>query len=302
MDPLRVDRVSALLSATPRFPGKGRLADALGRIRCKIGYGSGRCLSGGTVLRVDLRDRIQRAMWGGCYEPHVRRCLAALIRPGDSILEVGAHIGYLTTFEASCVGPQGRVFAFEVDPDNYSRLSSHVGGVPWVSAVRKAVWESSRTLTFERSATKGESGWGTLTSVRDLHAGAHIPVEAVSLDDWLATEPVPAIHGVKIDAEGSETAILKGARKFLDHFAPWMILETNDVLLRQANTSAKELIGVLDNCGYRAFAFDWSKIVHIDESSVPHGGEVLCVPTSALHCVGEALLRAGFEIDRGSFA
>ncbi|HXJ17486.1 MAG TPA: FkbM family methyltransferase [Candidatus Polarisedimenticolia bacterium] len=253
-------------------------------------------------MQVDLGDRIQRAMWGGCYEPHVRRCLAALIRPGDSILEVGAHIGYLTTFEALCVGPQGRVFAFEADPDNYSRLSSHTRGVPWVSAVRKAVWESSGTLIFERSATQGESGWGTLTSVRDLRAGAHIPVEAISLDDWLTTETVTAIHGLKIDAEGSETAILKGARRFLNRFRPWLILETNDILLRQASTSARELIEVLDSYGYSAFAFDWSAMIRVHKTSVPDGGEVLCVPTSALHSVSDALRRAGFEIDRGSFA
>lgn len=299
---MRADRTSALLSATPLFPGKGRLADALGRIWCEIGHSIGRCLSGGTVLQVDLRDRIQRAMWGGCYEPHVRRCLAALIRPGDSILEIGAHIGYLTMFEASCVGPQGRVFAFEVDPDNFSRLSSHVCGLPWVSAVRKAVWESSGTLMFERSATRGESGWGTLTSVRDLHAGAHISVETISLDDWAATSCVPVIHGVKIDAEGSEIAILKGARKFLARFAPWMILEANDVLLRQANTSATELIGLLNNYGYRTFALNWSAVVRIDKTSVPSGGEVLCVPTPALDSVCSALVRAGFQFDRGIFA
>jgi len=301
MDPQRVDLTSVAISALPVFRGKERLASAIGKIRCGIGKVEERCLSGTTVIRVDLRDRIQRFMWCGCYEPHVRRCMAALLRPGDTLIEIGAHIGYLTALAAHCVGAGGRVIAFEADPGNFLRLSEHLNGLSWVNLEPKAVWRTSSAMTFERSAKPGESGWGTLTSVRDLHAGEHLTVAAVSLDDWYAANVVQAVHGLKIDAEGSEVSILRGCKDFLGRFAPWIILERNQTLLHQAGASGEELAEILRAYGYRACVLDGTKTTRIQEKGDSVSGELLAVPIGGIALIAEALTRGGFEADRGDF-
>ena len=72
--------------------------------------------SGGKVLRV----------LGGTYEPEQTRAFEELVKPGDTVLDVGAHVGYYTLLSSVLVGASGRVFAFEPNPRNYHYLDQHV--------------------------------------------------------------------------------------------------------------------------------------------------------------------------------
>ncbi len=289
------DSLSRLLFRVPPFPGKGRIADALAKYVGRRQGGRGFCTPGdGAQLEVELSDRIARQMWGGCYEPHVRRCLEALLRAGDTFIDVGAHIGYLTLVGACQVGAAGRVFAFEADPGLYGKLARNVEPLPWVRAFHAAVWENSATLVFERSSFLHESGWGTLTTVRDLGKGEHAAVEAVSLDDWCTRLKVMAIRAVKIDAEGSEAAILRGARETLERFRPALVVEVNDILLRQAGTSAAELERYLIGRCYRMFAFTWLRFEPWAPSSRSEFSDALCLPEEETDATLRILREVGF--------
>ena len=279
----------------PPFRGKERLVHVLARLAGRRQIGLGICAPGdGAPLEVELSDRIARQMWGGCYEPHVRRCLEALLRAGDTFLDVGAHIGYHTVLAACRVGATGKVFAFEADPGLYGRLVRNVEPLPWVRPFHAAVWETSGTLVFERSSFLHESGWGTLTTVRDLGKGEHAAVEAVSLDDWCARTPVETIRSIKIDAEGSELAILRGARETLERFRPILIVEVNDILLRQAGTSAAELERYLIGRRYRMFAFTWLRFEPWTPSSHSDFSDALCLPEEQTDVTLRILREVGF--------
>ena len=81
-------------------------------------------------------------------------------------------------------GKAGRVFAFEADPRVYERLARNLSQFPWAQAVNAAVWDRTGSLTFERSSTQNESGWGTVSAVRDFGKGEHVEVPSIALDDW----------------------------------------------------------------------------------------------------------------------
>ncbi|MBI3669976.1 MAG: FkbM family methyltransferase [Acidobacteria bacterium] len=291
-----VDSVSRLLFRVPPFPGKGRVTDALAKYVGRRKGGRGFCAPGvGARLEVDLSDRIARQMWGGCYEPHVRRCLETLLQPGDTFVDVGAHIGYLTLLAACRVGAAGRVFAFEADPGLYAKLARNVEQFPWVQAFHAAVWAVSGSMVFERSSFAHESGWGTLTTVRDLGRGEHATVEAMSLDDWRTKSLVEAIRAIKIDAEGSELAILRGAQQSLERFRPSLIVEVNDILLRQAGTSSMELAEFLMRRHYLLFSLSWFRCERWKPSLHADFSDVLCLPEEQAELTLEALHRAGFK-------
>jgi len=93
----------------------------------------------------------------------------------------------------------------------------------------------------------------TLTTVRDLKRGEHISVSTVSLGDRTAENCVCKIAVIKIDAEGSEVAILQGAQDLLDRAKPAAIAEANSVLLREGRTSSQELVQTLHTRGYELF-------------------------------------------------
>ena len=296
MPALHSDRLSNWLSRLPDFRGKARLANALGRVAGRAEHGWGICSpAAGALLKVDLRDRIQRLMWAGCYEPQVRRCLQALLRPGEVFLDVGAHIGYHSLTAASLVGPGGKVFSFEADPFMFFRLTENIQPFPWITALHAAVWEKTESLVFERSSQSGESGWGTLTAVRDLGCGEHVSVDGLSLDEWWERDGHQPVRLIKLDAEGSEPAILQGAKNILRGPRPLLILELNEVVLRQAQSSPAELATELSAQRYELFGLQWPELERIELKNLPRSSEVLAIPAELLEDALRDLQHAGFK-------
>ncbi len=167
------------------LPGQGRLVDGLGRLAGWMNADKAVVLPWrGVRFETDLTDRIQRQMWAGTYEPHVREFLNALLNGGNVYVDVGGHIGYHSVFASYKVGKTGQVYAFEADPGMFERLAGNLGQFPWAHATHAAVWDSTQELAFERSQVDHESGWGTVCKVRDLGVGEHLNVRAISLDDW----------------------------------------------------------------------------------------------------------------------
>jgi len=290
------DAWSAMLSGIPVFRGRGRMTDTLARIASIAGDGWGICSpANGASLRVNLADRIERQMWGGCYEPHVRRALSALLAPGDVFVDIGAHIGYHAVRGASSVGPRGRVFAFEADPRNFARLAEHLRPFPWATPIAQAVSSLTGSLIFERSSQPGESGWGTLTTVRDLARGEHVSVDTVTLDDWFAANPIDRVSTMKIDAEGSEVNILRGASHFLKQARPVIVIEANDVVLHQAGTSALELAQLLRAAGYELHELDGENLRFLPPDVSPRSDELIAAPGERAQATLELLRQAGFH-------
>jgi FkbM family methyltransferase len=223
----------------PPFPGEIRLIDVAAAVLRFIGENEQRvCLWEGAEFCVDLRDRIQRQMWCGCYEPHVMAALRRILRPGDTFIDLGAHIGYHSYFAAGLVGASGRVFSFEADRTNFQRLRKNLEHFAQATAEHCAVWSGEEKLVFTRSESRKESGWGALAAVRNAPQREHAEVHGVSLDAWSERAKPEAIRAIKIDVEGAELAVLRGANGVLQGMRPILVLEINEPLLRQAGASA----------------------------------------------------------------
>lgn len=196
------------------------------------------CLWEGAEFTIDLRDRIRRQMWCGCYEPHVMEALHRILRPSDIFVDLGAHIGYHSYFAAGLVGPSGSVFSFEADPANFLRLRKNLEHFPQASAEHCAIWSAEENLIFTRSESLKESGWGALARVRNAPDREQVEVRSVSLDAWSERTGLEAIRAIKIDVEGPELAVLRGAKRVLQRMRAVLVLEMSEPLLKQASASA----------------------------------------------------------------
>lgn len=277
-------------------PGQGRLVDGLCRLAGWIG--GDRAVASpwpGVRFETDLSDRIQRQMWAGTYEPHVRACLDALIEPGQVYFDVGGHIGYHAVAAAHKVGVNGRVFAFEADPILYERLARNLEQFPWAQATHAAVWDQGGKLTFARSPVAQESGWGTLSEVRDFDQGEHLEVRAVRLDDWCGEARVTRWDMMKLDAEGSELAVLRGAQGALEQFQPIMIIEINGIVLQQAGISSTEVVDFLTARSYRLFSLSFRRLESWNLAKHGDLSDALCLPEIRMAAVLPRLARAGFD-------
>lgn len=172
------------------------------------------------------------------------RLLTAAVPPGGTVLEGGAHLGFVTVHAARAVGPNGRVIAFEPNVDVHAALRENLvanGVSERVEVVPKALGDTAgRARFFVRDDT---------SSLVDLATDA-VPVEVdvVRADEEIAT-PVDV---VKLDVEGGEPAALRGMAGLLAGPRPpaAVFAECFPQLLEAAGSSAEELISTLERHGY----------------------------------------------------
>jgi FkbM family methyltransferase len=208
-------------------PGVGRLSRVL--TRRIVPYGTRvwvhASLGEGIQSWLYLDPRYELPYLRGYYEPHNVRCLQETLKRGAVFYDVGAHIGVVSLLAAELVGRDGRVFAFEPDPDNFVRLERTIerNGVAQVSLVPSAVWSANGVVTFQRAPAMSSGNRGAVATAGTDWDGARIEVSAVCLDDFALDHPAPDV--VKIDVEGGEIDVLQGAQRLLRTVRPVILCE-----------------------------------------------------------------------------
>lgn len=155
----------------------------------------------------------------GTYEPEQTRLFQETLRPGDTVLDVGAHVGYYTVLSAVLAGPAGAVWSFEPNPRNAAFLRRHaeVNGLRQVRVEQAAVSDVEGTARFD---------FGTGSGTGHLASGGAIEVHTLRLDDFCAAHAIVP-RAVKIDVEGAEAAVLEGFATTVDAARPVIFLSTH---------------------------------------------------------------------------
>jgi len=164
----------------------------------------------GHRLFLDAEDSLDLSI-DPTYENLESATLAGLIHKGDTVVDIGANIGFYTLLFARWVGPGGKVIAFEPDPDNFDLLRKNVeaNGYRNVTLHRKAIADRNGTARLYLSDTNTadhrlyDSGDGR----------SFVEVETLRLDEILSGEE--KIDFVKMDIQGSEPTALEGMRGIL---------------------------------------------------------------------------------------
>jgi FkbM family methyltransferase len=164
-----------------------------------------------------------------------------LIKPGDVVFDIGAHVGYFSLLASRIVGSQGRVLAFEPLPVNLAYLARHkrVNRRANLEILEVAVGGRAGRMALEfRSGT----GRGRL-SAEPCDSQLHVRV--VSLDGLFDEGVVPAPNFIKMDVEGAECDALRGARQLLARFRPTIILSLHGAAAK------RDCETILASLGYR---------------------------------------------------
>jgi FkbM family methyltransferase len=167
---------------------------------------------------LESRGKLARILLG-TYEPEQTRLFAETIRPGDTVLDVGAHVGYYTVLSAVLVGPSGAVWSFEPNPVNAGFLRRHaeINGLRQVRVTQAAVADAEGTARFD---------FGTGSGTGHLSSDGAIEVRTLRLDDVCAANSIVP-RAVKIDVEGAEAAVLEGFAATIDAARPVIFLSTH---------------------------------------------------------------------------
>ncbi len=217
------DRLAALGRATPNFRGKGTLARALhARLRAAaLARDPMRevTMRDGSRARWDLRDDAEAmACWLGEADDDVRDALLARVKPDATVFDVGANVGWWTVPLARRLARGGgRVVAFEPVPANRARLewaiaANAVGAQVQVAAV--ALGDAPGELGMWLKSEETGAGSGTAALVTG-DGPSHLRVPVVTLDAWTAEQGLTRCDLMKLDIEGAELMMLRGAERFI---------------------------------------------------------------------------------------
>lgn len=197
----------------------------------------------------------------GAYEPRKADALAALVQPGAVVYDVGAHVGYFAAMAARAAGSGGRVVAFEPRPLNLGLLGRHIE------------WNRLETVQVFQAAVGERAGAGRFRDDRGTGTGfltdeeRGLQVAVVTLDGLVVEERLPPPNVIKVDVEGGEVAVLRGAAYILEEFRPFLLLATH------GPGTHEPTLEILEGHGYR-----WTLL---DDRRTDSDTEMVAWPTEA---------------------
>jgi FkbM family methyltransferase len=148
----------------------------------------------------------------------IEKFIYSKLKDGDTFVDVGANIGYYTLVAAKKVTPKGKVIAIDAIKDNINtlRINLALNNLKNVITINKATWsESGKKIDF-RIPKRYFTSFGQSTSKRTISAVIVESVDSMTLDDLCSEyDSMIMIKVLKIDAEGAEEKIIRGARGIL---------------------------------------------------------------------------------------
>ena len=217
----------------------------------------------GLKMYVDTRDYslAPHILLDGEWEPWITEAYKRILRPGMQIVEVGANIGYYSLIAGARIGPEGKLFAFEANPQLCEILFANVdinGMLGRATVVNKAVAAKSGPLRFNVF----DKYLGSSSLFANEAAAAHyndkldtITVEGISLDEYF--RPGSRIDLLKMDAEGAEPHILRGADRLIRENPNMTIVMEFAPSIIRTHTPIDAFLGELARYG-----FDCQVIAH----------------------------------------
>jgi FkbM family methyltransferase len=238
----------------------------------------------GIRWRLDLREGIDLSIFLlGAFEPATVRAYSALVKSGQTVLDIGANIGAHTLPLAALVGEAGRVIAFEPTAFAFRKCTANVALNPGLRpriALLQAMLVESPTEPVPAAVF---SSWPLVEGpdLHETHRGRRMGTEgakAATLDRVVEELGLAEIHFIKLDVDGYEYPVLAGGRNTLRKFQPAIALELAPYVHGEHGHTFEELIALLSQSGYRFRDIATGRPIAADaqalRKAIPEGGSL----------------------------
>lgn len=173
-------------------------------------------------VNIDTRYKVERIMWTGVYEPELIQYIDHHVRERSICLDIGGNVGAVSLALAKAVGPEGKVYAFEPAPPNYERFRANLN-------LNLSLAERIHLEHCGCSDQPGQLFWREEPGNPGngfLGTEGSLAVDVVTLDEFFANRPLPRLDFCKVDVEGMELEVFRGARNLLLQHRPTLSFET----------------------------------------------------------------------------
>lgn len=208
----------------------------------------------------------------GFFEANVSNFLIAFLREGDTVYDVGAHVGFYSMLASKIVGKNGQVHSFEPTPRTFDTLNENAARTNNITAVNAAILDKATMIDFYDYGPK-YSVFNTFEkrTTPDLFFKDNVEkvsVKAISLDEYTQSKKLSPLF-VKIDAEGSEHLVLSSMSLILSKIKPIVSIEVSTVVEWEENLS--KALEILESAGYLAHEIDTNGKISVCDPRTPRG-------------------------------
>jgi FkbM family methyltransferase len=189
----------------------------------------------------------------GIYDLRLTELLWRSIEPGETAVDAGANVGYVTGLMTALIGPSGQVHAYEPHPENFRQLAANVEGWRRPGAPPITIYElalsNCKGVAHLNEPTGFDSNSG-LAKISKIGSGKALEVRTARLDEMM---PIDSAIGIlKIDVEGHELAVLEGAEALLRG------KRIRDVIFEEFSSYPAATHRLLEGLGYTTFHIEQS--------------------------------------------
>lgn len=218
-------------------------------------------------VKVLLRSNDHLSLWAYMFglDKKMIITLENILKPGNIVIDIGAHKGLYSLICSRLVGDKGKVFSFEPVPALLRGLRENVAlnKIENIMSFENAVGKENGKAAFYISK-KGGDEWSSLYRWNLARNRAN-DVHVIKIDDWAEDNCIKKIDLIKVDAEGSEIDVIIGAEKTLRRGKiKAIIMEFNPETQMAANRSCRELYESVEAIGYRWYELPFMSGREID--------------------------------------
>jgi FkbM family methyltransferase len=205
-------------------------------------------LADGTTLYLDRDDgAVSQPLLAGDYEAHLVPVFREFCRPGMTVIDVGANVGFYTMLASSLVGSSGRVVAIEPNSENCRLILLSVDANKADNVELLPLALDRRRGWSNLSGHFGSNGGLVSGDAAGLTSGWSEIVPTFALDDLVEGR----VDFLKIDVEGAEGRVVAGAQRILETYRPVVATELSlEMLPRVSGISGEEYLGGFEALGY----------------------------------------------------
>ena len=233
---------------------------------------------------LDLNEAIDLVIFLiGNFEPRTIRNYRQTLSDGAVVFDIGANIGSHTLPLAKIVQPNGMIYAFEPTHYAFDKLKYNVGLNPDLLEFIRVEQILLSRVEEDHQVEEIASSWPIKTNnkTHKLHGGESKTTSGArttSLDSFVEVNNINTLNLIKIDVDGNELDVLKGALKTINKFKPLIMFELAPYALKEKGYSGPELIRTLKELGYEFSKKPYgSKITLSGEElslSIPDGSSI----------------------------
>jgi FkbM family methyltransferase len=212
---------------------------------------------GGITWSLELAEAIDLGLWAlNLFEPGVTRALARLLKPGDVVVDIGANVGAHALRMAQRVGDQGRVYAFEPTDFGFQKLTRNLSLNPELAKRVEPLRVGLTDLKERPLPELVSASWSLTRPMDDIHprdlgfGSSTVGARFVPLDRWVTENGVTRVDLVKLDVDGYETRVIRGALETLRRFKPLIVMEWAPHHFVDPEEPFLESIALLQGLGY----------------------------------------------------